>query len=150
VTARAVVFVLLLLGVLAVAFGGITYYGRHGFYVGFRGDDVAVFQGERNGLLWLHPTVEQTYPLRRQDLSPDWQQKIADTRSFTSRTAADLFVQTLASNPAAVPALATTTTPVPPTTTTIPTTVPTTPPPTPAPTSAPTPAPAVPAAPPAT
>jgi hypothetical protein len=58
----------------------------------------------------VKPTVEGTYALNRDDLSPAWQQNLDRTISFTSRAAADAWFDTLASNPAAVPALATTTT----------------------------------------
>jgi hypothetical protein len=96
--------------ILAIALGGITYYGRSGYYVGFVGDQVAVFKGQKGGVLWVDPTLDGTYPLRRDELSPAWQQNLDRTISFTSRAAADAWFDTLKSNPAAVPSLSTTTT----------------------------------------
>ena len=112
VTWRAVLFVAAIVAIVAIAIGGITYYGRSGYYVGFVGDQVAVFKGQKGGVLWVDPTIEATYSLRRGDLSPAWQQNLDRTISFTSRAAADAWFDTLRSNPAAVPSLATTTTTV--------------------------------------
>ena len=110
VTVRSVLFVVAILAILAIALGGITYYGRSGYYVGFDGDQVAVFKGQRGGVLWIDPTLDGTYPLRRADLSPAWQQNLDRTISFTSRASADNWFRTLQSNPAAVISLTTTTT----------------------------------------
>ncbi len=109
VTVRSVVFVLAVLAILGIAFAGITYYGRSGYYVGFNGDQVAVFKGQKGGVLWLKPTVDGTYSLHRADLSPVWQQRLDETISFTSRSAADAWFDTLKQNPAAVPGLTSTT-----------------------------------------
>jgi PPM family protein phosphatase len=119
---RSVVFVIAVLAIVGVAIGGITYYGRTGYYVGFTGDRLALFKGHEGGLLWLQPTTETTYGLSKPDLSPRWQQRIGATITFSSRRAADEWYAALAKNPAAVPSLATTTTTTtaPPTTTTLP------------------------------
>jgi PPM family protein phosphatase len=102
VTVRSVLFVVAVLAILGIAFGGITYYGRSGYYVGFVGDQVAVFKGQKGGILWVDPTLDGTYPLRRDELTPAWQQNLDRTISFTSRAAADAWFDTLRSNPAAV------------------------------------------------
>jgi protein phosphatase len=121
---RSVVFVIAVLAILGVAAGGITYYGRTGYYVGFTGDRLALFKGREGGLLWFQPTTETTYRLSKPELSPRWQQRIGATITFSSRRAADEWYAALAKNPAAVPSLTTTTT-----TTTAPTTTTTTAPP---------------------
>jgi PPM family protein phosphatase len=100
---------LLVLG--AVAVGGIVYYGRSGYFAGFTDDgSVAVFQGRPEGVLWVQPTVEIVYPLQREELAPEWQERIERTISFSSLDAADRWYQALSTNPNAVPGLATTTT----------------------------------------
>jgi serine/threonine protein phosphatase PrpC len=111
ISVRSVLFVVAVLAVLGIAFGGITYYGRSGYYVGFSGDQVAVFKGQKGGVLWVKPTVDGTYSLRRSDLTAPWQQRLDDTITFTSRASADAWFETLRANPAAVPTVATTTTP---------------------------------------
>jgi serine/threonine protein phosphatase PrpC len=110
ITGKTVAFVLAVLAILAIAWGAITYYGRQGYYVGFAGDQVAVYKGPKGGVLWVKPTVDATYPLHRRDLSRIWQQRLDETITFTSRGAADNWFATLAQNPVAVPSLATTTT----------------------------------------
>jgi hypothetical protein len=103
VTVRSVLFIVAIVAILGIAFGAITYYGRSGYYVGFVGDQVAVFKGQKGGILWVDPTLEGTYPLRRDQLTPAWQQNLDRTISFTSRAAADDWFETLRLNPAAVP-----------------------------------------------
>ena len=109
VTVRSVLFVVAVLAILGIAFGGITFYGRSGYYVGFVGDQVAVYKGQKGGILWVDPTLDGTYPLRRDQLTPAWQQNLDRTISFTSRAAADAWFDTLRSNPAAVTPPVTTT-----------------------------------------
>jgi serine/threonine protein phosphatase PrpC len=110
VTWRSMLFVVAILAILGIAFGAITYYGRSGYYVGFVGDQVAVFKGQKGGVLWVKPTLDGTYELHRADLTPAWQQRLDDTITFTSRASADAWFETLRANPAAVPGLATSTT----------------------------------------
>ena len=38
----------------------ISWYGRGGYYVGFDGDQVAVYQGRPGGVLWIDPTLAGT------------------------------------------------------------------------------------------
>ena len=123
VTWRSVLFVLAILAILAIAFGAITYYGRSGYYVGFAGDQVAVYKGQKGGVLWVKPTLDGTYDLHRADLTPAWQQRLDDTITFTSRASADAWFETLRANPAAVPGAPTTTVTLP-TTTAVATTAP--------------------------
>src|SRR5205823_14327876 len=99
VTVRSVLLVVAIVAILGIAIGGIVYYGRSGYYVGFVGDQVAVFKGQKGGVLWVDPTLEATYPLHRQELSPAWQQNLDRTITFTSRAAADAWYDTLTSNP---------------------------------------------------
>jgi hypothetical protein len=101
-------FFVALVAIVAIALGGIAYYGRSGYFVGFNGNQVAVFKGQQGGVLWVKPTVDGTYPLQRSDLSPAWQENLDRTISFTSRAAADDWFNTLKANPAAVPALTST------------------------------------------
>jgi serine/threonine protein phosphatase PrpC len=107
VTWRSALFVVAILAILGIAFGAITYYGRSGYYVGFVGDQVAVFKGQKGGVLWVKPTLDGTYDLHRADLTPAWQQRLDDTITFTSRASADAWFETLRANPAAVPGVAT-------------------------------------------
>ena len=106
---RNIVFVVALVGILGTAFGAIQAYGRAGYYVTFRQDRVTLYRGRPEGLLWVKPYARAAYPnLRRDQLTAEWQTRIDDKITFTSRAAADRWFQLLSANPDAVPALSTT------------------------------------------
>lgn len=116
---RNVAFLAVFLVVLGFALGSIQAYGRAGWYMTFRNDQVTLYQGRAEGLLWVKPVAKATYPLTRTELTPDWQTKIDKHITFTSREAAERWYGLLAVNPDAVPRLAgSTTTTAPGTTTT--------------------------------
>ena len=100
---RAAVFVAAILAVFGVALASVQAYGQAGWYVGFRGNDVALYQGRRAGLLWVKPRLVATLGTTRSDLTPTWQQRIDATISFTSQAAAKSWHGALKQNPAAVP-----------------------------------------------
>jgi hypothetical protein len=95
----------LVLVVLVVAACASPAPASSSYYVGFVGDQLTVFKGQKGG----RSTVDGTYPLHRGDLSAPWQQRIDGTIPFTSRAPADAWFKTLAANPAAVPGLTTAT-----------------------------------------
>lgn len=107
---RNVAFLAVFLVVLGFALGSIQAYGRAGWYMTFRNDQVTLYQGRAEGLLWVKPVAKATYPLTRTELTPDWQAKIDQQITFTSREAAERWYGLLAANPDAVPRLAGTTT----------------------------------------
>ena len=57
VTVRVAAFVLLLVGLLAVAGAGIGLYARGSYFVGLSGNRLTIFQGRPGGLLWFRPTI---------------------------------------------------------------------------------------------
>ncbi len=125
---RAVVFALVLFGIIGTVIGGVQYYGGAGTHVGFSGDQVTVFKGRNGGVLWVKPSVLHKSALTKAKLSPEAQKQVAATVSFTDQKAADAWIDALAKNPNLAPGnvppttttvAPTTTTTVPPTTTTI-------------------------------
>ena len=116
VTGRAIVFTSLVVGVFVVAFVVIAAFGRHGYYVGFQDDSVVVFQGRPDGVLWFKPTVESVSEVKRAELTPEFQSRIADHPTFGSSVAARRYVEQLAENQRALVADTTTTTVVEPST----------------------------------
>jgi PPM family protein phosphatase len=125
---RAVVFALVLLGIIGTVIGGVQYYGGAGTHVGFSGDQVTVFKGRNSGVLWVKPSVLHKSALTKSKLSVEAQKQVAATVSFTDQKAADAWIDALAKNPNLAPGnvppttttvAPTTTTTVPPTTTTI-------------------------------
>ena len=127
---RAVVFALVLFGIIGTVIGGVQYYGGAGTHVGFSGDQVTVFKGRNGGVLWVKPSVLHKSALTKAKLSPEAQKQVAATVSFTDEKAADAWIDALAKNPNLAPGnvppttttvapTTTTTTTLPPTTTTI-------------------------------
>jgi len=106
---RAVGFVVLLLAIAGTAIGAIGYYGRSGYFVGFEGDNVAIYKGRPGGLLWLDPTVEATYPVTRDMLPDNRVAQIADGNEFENRASAEAYVENV-SDQATTTTEATTTT----------------------------------------
>ena len=72
-----------------VALAVTAAFGRSGYYVGFQGESVAVFQGRPGGVLWFQPTLESVSDLTRAELTADFQTRIARNPTFSSRAAAD-------------------------------------------------------------
>lgn len=70
VTWRSLLFVVLVLGVLGAAATSVWWYGRNTYFVGFDGDEVAVFRGRPGGFLWFDPTLVRRTGIDRDDV-PD-------------------------------------------------------------------------------
>jgi protein phosphatase len=111
-----VMFVTAVLGIFGIAIAAITWYGRSTFFVGVHDGTVTLFRGRPGGVLWIEPTVEKTYPVKRDDLKPSDRARVDAGADVRDRAAADQYVRNL------LDAATTTTT----TTTTVPTTAPTT------------------------
>jgi hypothetical protein len=62
------VFAFLFLLALVVAVFAIGFSARNTFYVGFSGENVAIFRGRPGGVLWIDPTIEETTNITRSDL----------------------------------------------------------------------------------
>jgi protein phosphatase len=68
VTWRALLFVVLVAGVIGGAFATIQWYGTSTFFVGFEDDQVVIFQGRPGGLLWIDPKLEERTEIDRADV----------------------------------------------------------------------------------
>jgi protein phosphatase len=110
----------LVLAVFVVAFVVTAAFGRSGYFVGYQDDTVAVFQGRPGGVLWFQPTLAATSRLERDDLTPEFQTRIARNPEFSSQAAAERYLEQLALDERAV--VATTTVELPSTTTDAPAT----------------------------
>jgi PPM family protein phosphatase len=110
ITGRTILFTSLVAGVFVVAFVVIAAFGRHGYYVGFQDDSVVVFQGRPEGVLWFKPTVESVSEVKRTELTPEFQSRIAGHPTFGSSVAARRYVEQLAEDQRALVADTTTTT----------------------------------------
>jgi cell division septation protein DedD len=146
---RNTLFVAALAAIVVVVFTSVRAYGRAGWYMALDNDQVTLFQGREEGVLWVKPAARRTYPVTRTMLTKEWQAKLDAHIPFTTRAAAEQWFALLYVNPDAVDrgtttttttttVATTTTTTVATTTTTAPSTTTATAPPTDAPTAAPT------------
>jgi protein phosphatase len=118
-------FVPLLL-VLAIAVGGVGYYARRSYYVGFSGNRVVIFKGVPGGVLGWDPTLEQRTALTAGQLTQIDRQRVAAGSGRGSLSNAHDFVSNLRAHINATSTTTTTTTTKPRPTTTRPRTAPVT------------------------
>jgi serine/threonine protein phosphatase PrpC len=86
--------------VLAIAFGGVGWYARRSYYVGFTGNNqVVIFKGVPGGVLGWNPTIQQTTQLKGAQLTQVDHDRVAggaargslsDAKSFVARLQADV------------------------------------------------------------
>ena len=79
-----VAFVLLLLVIVGLIVGAVTWSARSTFYVGFEGDRVAVYKGKPDGVLWIDPTLERTTSIRRSEVPPALRAVLDEGKEFGS------------------------------------------------------------------
>jgi len=70
ITWRVVAFTVLLVALVAGAFATIQWYGGAAYFVGFQGDEVAIFKGRPGGVLWIDPKLVETTELDRDRVPP--------------------------------------------------------------------------------
>ena len=99
ITWRVLLFALAVLAVLGGAFATIQWYGTSTYYVGFHGDEVAIYQGRPGGLLWIDPTVEQDTGIARAEVPARYvaaleagheQSSLAEARQYVSNIERDI------------------------------------------------------------
>jgi len=92
---RAVLFTVLVLGVLGGAIATIQWYGSSTYFVGFDGDEVAVYKGRPGGLLWIDPTIEEGTGIQRDEVPSRYLGSLESGREFAERWEADRFVSNI-------------------------------------------------------
>ena len=124
VTLRVAAFLLLLMLILTGAATAIVWYARSNYYVGLRGDRIAIFQGRPGGVLGLNPTLKEMTGYTTAQVLPAAVPALKAGQNEPSVAAARGYVVSLvnaqlaAQAAAAPPTTAPTTTTVPPTTVT--------------------------------
>jgi hypothetical protein len=111
-------FLLVLLLVLGGGAAAVWYQARSTYYVGFRGDEVAIFRGQPGGVLWFDPTLEERTGIERAEVPPADRADVVDGQEFGSLSEAERYVRNLRAEIDARTS--------PTTTSTVPTTLPTT------------------------
>ena len=109
-TLRVVVFLVALLVVLTGAVAAVGFFARGGYYVGLEGDEVVIFKGRPDGLLWFNPTVEERTDVGVDDVLPSRAADLRDGKEYSSLGAARRYVGNLEDEAAARTTTTTTTT----------------------------------------
>jgi protein phosphatase len=122
ITWRVVLFTVLLLAVIGGAVGTIQWYGTSTYYVGFDGDEVAIYRGRPGGLLWIDPKLEDDTGIKRDEVPARYvraleagheQESLAKARKYVSNIERDIIASTPPSTTTTVPPPATTAPPAP-------------------------------------
>lgn len=102
VTWRLGVFVGAVFLVLGVLVSSVVAYARSAYFVGLDGQEVVIYRGRPDGVLWFDPTVEEPIELTVAGLEPDDLRDVADGVEFDSlddaRDYADALVQRAATD----------------------------------------------------
>lgn len=86
-------FFAFVLGLIAtITFTLVAVHARSGYFVGFNGDTVVVFKGQRDRLLWFSPTVDATSTKTRQNLAQTMIDVINTRPTFASPEEAAKFI----------------------------------------------------------
>ncbi|HRW36424.1 MAG: Stp1/IreP family PP2C-type Ser/Thr phosphatase [Acidimicrobiales bacterium] len=94
-TWRVVAFLLAVLAVGAAVVGATVFSARGTYFVGFEGDQVAIYKGKPGGVLWIDPQLDRTTAVTRDDLPEDQSLLVEQKPQFTSRRSATRFVMFL-------------------------------------------------------
>jgi protein phosphatase len=116
-TWRVVVFLVAVLAVLGSAVWAVAWYARGAYFVGLDGEQVAIYRGRPDGLLWFDPTlVEHKAQPTAAELLPAQRIELEGGHEVSSKAAADRYVNNLRQEVEARRPPPTTTPPPPPTT----------------------------------
>jgi protein phosphatase len=92
-TLRTVVFVVLLVGILAVAALAVGLYARGAYFVGVGPNQrITVYKGRPGGVLWFKPTIDHVTTAALSDLQAQAQEEVKANKQESSRAAADAYV----------------------------------------------------------
>ena len=102
VTWRLGVFVGAVLLVLGVLVSSVVAYARSAYFVGLDGEEVVIYRGRPDGVLWFDPTVEETVSLTVAELEPADLRDVSGGVEFDAlddaRAYADALVQRVATD----------------------------------------------------
>lgn len=94
-TWRVLAFVVLLLVVAVVGVGAIGWSASRTYYVGFEGENVAVYRGKPGGVLWFDPTLDDTLAITRSEVPPAVRPDLTKGKEFGSRDEVDRYLRNL-------------------------------------------------------
>jgi serine/threonine protein phosphatase PrpC len=67
-TWRVLLFVLLVLAVIGGAIATIQWYGTSTYFVAFDGEELVIYQGRPDGILWIEPELEERTGIERSEV----------------------------------------------------------------------------------
>jgi serine/threonine protein phosphatase PrpC len=94
-TWRTLAFLVLVVAVIGGAFATIQWYGTSTYYVGFDGDEVAIFQGRPGGLLWIEPELEDDTGITRREVPERYLDALESGSEQASLTQARVYVSNI-------------------------------------------------------
>ncbi|MDQ2648999.1 MAG: Stp1/IreP family PP2C-type Ser/Thr phosphatase [Actinomycetota bacterium] len=94
-TWRTLAFLVLVIAVIGGAVATIQWYGTSTYYVGFDGDEVAIFQGRPGGLLWIDPELEDDTGIRRDEVPERYLDALESGSEQASLTQARVYVSNI-------------------------------------------------------
>lgn len=94
-TWRVALFVLALLGLVAVVVGALTWYGRNTYFVTIDDDEVVIFKGRPGGFLVFDPTEEERTGIAADDVPADQVARLEDGVDQPTLAAAEDYVDNL-------------------------------------------------------
>ncbi|MEA2931301.1 MAG: family protein phosphatase [Actinomycetota bacterium] len=94
-TWRVAGFLVLLVAVVLGTLAAIGWYARSTYYVGFAGDQVAIYKGRPGGVLWFRPTLRERKPLTRAEVPGAFLPALEKGKEVDSKAEADRYVTNL-------------------------------------------------------
>ena len=91
-TWRVLVFVTAVLMVVVVVVGAVIWSARNTYYVGFKGDRVAVYKGKPGGVLFIDPKLQQTTDIARAELPQNLRSVLDSGKELSSESAATRYL----------------------------------------------------------
>lgn len=95
ITWRVLAFLVLLAAVFGGAVATIQWYGTNAWFVGFEGDEVAIFQGRPGGLLWIEPKLELETGIMRDEVPATYVAALEAGHEHASLAQAERFVSNI-------------------------------------------------------
>jgi serine/threonine protein phosphatase PrpC len=84
-----------LVGIVLAVLVVFAAYGRTGYFVGYDGQDVVVYKGRPDGVLWFDPTLEAKTTLTEEDLTDELAEEIAGNPTFSNAASAQKYVNSV-------------------------------------------------------
>ncbi|MGH9117303.1 MAG: Stp1/IreP family PP2C-type Ser/Thr phosphatase [Acidimicrobiales bacterium] len=92
---RVLAFAAVVLLIVVVAVGAVWWQARNVYFVAFSDDDVTIFRGQPDGLLWFEPTVEERTGITRREVPPRSRRALEEGVEHPTRSEAAAYVGNL-------------------------------------------------------